>query len=96
MAALIVTTIVGAMTFITTLTENGTVIYTWLLSASGLTGFIAWVGIAISHYRFRKAFIKQGHDLSELKYKAKFFPFGPILALILCILVIVGQDYAAF
>ncbi|EAF2169715.1 amino acid permease [Listeria monocytogenes] len=96
MAALIVTTIVGAMTFITTLTENGTVIYTWLLSASGLTGFIAWVGIAISHYRFRKAFIKQGHDLSELKYKAKFFPFGPILALILCILAIVGQDYAAF
>ncbi|EHG2772349.1 amino acid permease [Listeria monocytogenes] len=96
MAALIVTTIVGAMTFITTLTENGTVIYTWLLSASGLTGFIAWVGIAISHYRFRKAFIKQGHDLSELKYKAKFFLFGPILALILCILVIVGQDYAAF
>ncbi|EKY8046257.1 amino acid permease [Listeria monocytogenes] len=96
MAALIVTTIVGAMTFITTLTENGTVIYTWLLSDSGLTGFIAWVGIAISHYRFRKAFIKQGHDLSELKYKAKFFPFGPILALILCILVIVGQDYAAF
>ncbi|EAE3002011.1 amino acid permease [Listeria monocytogenes] len=96
MAALIVTTIVGAMTFITTLTENGTVIYTWLLSASGLTGFIAWVGIAISHYRFRKAFIKQGHDLSELKYKAKFFPFGPILALVLCIVVIVGQDYAAF
>ncbi|MBC2124612.1 amino acid permease [Listeria innocua] len=96
MAALIVTTIVGAMTFITTLTENGTVIYTWLLSASGLTGFIAWVGIAISHYRFRKAFIKQGHDLNELKFKAKFFPFGPILALILCILVIVGQDYAAF
>ncbi|ENL6026186.1 amino acid permease [Listeria monocytogenes] len=96
MAALIVTTIVGAMTFITTLTENGTVIYTWLLSASGLTGFIAWVGIAISHYRFRKAFIKQGHGLSELKYKAKFFPFGPILALVLCILVIVGQDYAAF
>ncbi|EMC7503105.1 amino acid permease [Listeria innocua] len=96
MAALIVTTIVGAMTFITTLTENGTVIYTWLLSASGLTGFIAWVGIAISHYRFRKAFIKQVHDLNELKYKAKFFPFGPILALILCILVIVGQDYAAF
>ncbi|MBC1483308.1 amino acid permease [Listeria sp. FSL L7-1485] len=96
MAALIVTTIIGAMTFITTLTENGTVIYTWLLSASGLTGFIAWVGIAISHYRFRKAFLKQGHDLNELKYKAKFFPFGPILALILCILVIIGQDYAAF
>lgn len=96
MAALVVTTIVGALTFVTTLSENGTIIYTWLLSASGLTGFIAWVGIAISHYRFRKAFLKQGHDLSELKYRAKFFPFGPILALILCILVIIGQDYQSF
>ncbi|WP_088809239.1 MULTISPECIES: amino acid permease [Listeria] len=96
MAALVVTTIVGALTFVTTLSENGTVIYTWLLSASGLTGFIAWVGIAISHYRFRRAFIKQGHDLNELKYRAKFFPFGPILALILCILVIIGQDYNSF
>lgn len=95
-AALIATTIIGALTFITTLSENGTVIYTWLLSASGLTGFIAWVGIAISHYRFRRAFVKQGYSLDTLAYKAKFFPFGPILALALCLLVIVGQDYNAF
>lgn len=95
-AALITTTIIGALTFITTLSENGTVIYTWLLSASGLTGFIAWVGIAISHYRFRRAFVKQGYSLDTLAYKAKFFPFGPILALALCLLVIVGQDYNAF
>ena len=66
------------------------------MSASGLTGFIAWIGIAVSHYRFRRAFKAQGHDLSELKYKAKWFPFGPILALILCILVIIGQDIQSF
>ena len=35
-------------------------------------------------------------SLSELKYKAKWFPFGPLLALFLCILVIVGQDIQAF
>ncbi len=34
--------------------------------------------------------------MSELKYHAKWFPFGPILALILCILVIAGQNTAAF
>ena len=27
---------------------------------SGMTGFIAWLGIAISHYRFRKAYELQG------------------------------------
>ncbi len=63
-----------------------------ILAASGLTGFIAWLGIAISHYRFRRAYVAQGKNLSDLIYKAKWFPFGPLFALALCILVIIGQD----
>ncbi len=64
----------------------------FILAASGLTGFIAWLGIAISHYRFRKAYVAQGYDTKQLIYKAKWFPFGPIFAFILCLLVIIGQD----
>ena len=67
-------------------------LYEYILAASGLTGFIAWLGIAISHYRFRRAFIAQGRSLDELAYRAKWFPFGPLLALTLCVLVIIGQD----
>lgn len=92
--ALMLTTFVGTLAFASSI--FGTHIYLFLVAASGLTGFIAWIGIALTHYRFRRAFIKQGHDLSELKYKAKWFPFGPLLALFLCILVIVGQDIQAF
>ena len=66
--------------------------YEYILAASGLTGFIAWLGIAISHYRFRRAYIAQGKPLEALTYRAKWFPFGPLLALGLCILVIIGQD----
>ncbi|MBF7024456.1 amino acid permease [Staphylococcus kloosii] len=66
--------------------------YEYIVAASGMTGFIAWVGIAVSHYRFRKAFDKQHYDKSILKYKAKLFPFGPIFAGILCVIVIIGQD----
>ena len=66
--------------------------YEYIVAASGMTGFIAWVGIAVSHYRFRRAFNVQHHRKSELKYKAKWFPFGPIFAGILCVIVIVGQD----
>ncbi len=94
MPALLGTTAIGLLTFFTSI--FGDRIYNFLVSASGLSGFIAWVGIAISHYRFRRAFKVQGHDLSELRYHAKWFPFGPILALILCILVIVGQDMHSF
>ncbi|WMZ63347.1 exonuclease subunit SbcD [Staphylococcus pseudintermedius] len=66
--------------------------YEYIVAASGLTGFIAWVGIAVSHYRFRKAFAAQNYDVQKLKYQAKWFPFGPILAAVLCIIVIIGQD----
>ena len=92
--ALLATILVSLLTFTTSI--FGQKIYMWLVAASGLTGFIAWVGIALSHYRFRQAFIKQGHQLSELKYHAKLFPLGPIIALILCIIVIGGQNIEAF
>lgn len=93
-AALIATTVVALVTFISSVA--GPQIYLWLVAASGLTGFIAWVGIALSHYRFRRAFIKQGHTLDELAYHATWFPVGPIITLILCILVICGQNITAF
>ncbi len=44
--------------------------YNYLINASGLSGFIAWLGIAVAHYRFRRAYVKQGRKLSDLKYKA--------------------------
>ncbi|WP_191988565.1 amino acid permease [Levilactobacillus yonginensis] len=92
--ALFATTFIAALTFISSIA--GPQIYMWLVAASGLTGFIAWFGIALSHYRFRRAFIKQGHQLNELGYHAKWFPVGPILALVLCVAVIVGQDPQSF
>lgn len=93
-AAVVVTVVIGMFTFLTSFFGPG--IYYYLVAASGLSGFIAWIGIAISHYRFRRAFIKQGHDLSELRYHAKWFPIGPILALIMSIIIVIGQDTASF
>ncbi|MBT2668308.1 amino acid permease [Bacillus sp. ISL-4] len=94
MNALILTALIGGLAFLTSI--FGDHVFTWLLNASGLTGFIAWIGIAISHYRFRRAYVAQGGDLNELKYKAKWFPLGPILSFVLCMGVIAGQNYQAF
>lgn len=91
--ALILTTIVASFCFLTGTYAESTV-YVWLVAASGLAGFIAWVGIAVCHYRFRKAFVYQNKDLGSLKYKAILYPFGPILALIMCIVIIIGQGYS--
>ncbi|MFE7630160.1 amino acid permease [Kocuria sp. NPDC057446] len=95
MNALIATTVVGGASFLTTLIGDGDA-YVWLVSASGLAGFIVWMGIAWSHYRFRKAYTVQGKDLADLPYRARFFPLGPMVALVLCAVVILGQNYQAF
>ncbi|WP_426449361.1 amino acid permease [Paenibacillus sp. S-38] len=93
--ALMATAALGMLAFLSSFFGEG-VVYTWLLSASGMTGFIAWLGIAVSHYRFRKAFVAQGKSLDDLPYRAKWFPFGPILAGVLCTIVIIGQSIGAF
>ncbi|MCY1349037.1 Lysine-specific permease [compost metagenome] len=95
LVALLATTAVGALCFLTSLFESKSV-YLWLLNLSGMTGFIAWLGIAVSHYRFRKGFVAQGHDLSRLPYRSPFFPYGPIFAFALCLIVTLGQNYQAF
>ncbi|WP_051317305.1 amino acid permease [Ectobacillus panaciterrae] len=93
--ALLVTSSIGALAFLASLFGDG-VVYVWLLNASGMSGFIAWLGIAVSHYRFRKAYIAQGRNMNELPFQAKWFPFGPIFAFVLCGIVILGQNYSAF
>lgn len=87
--AILATVAIGLLAFLTSI--FGTEIYFYLVAASGLSGFLAWIGIAICHFRFRRAFIKQGHKLSELGYHAKWFPIGPIIALILSIIIVIGQ-----
>ncbi|MFD1956988.1 amino acid permease [Paenibacillus thailandensis] len=89
-AALLVTSAFGLLAFLASLFGDG-VIYTWLLNASGMTGFIVWFGIAVSHYRFRRAWAAQGRSLDELPYRSKWFPAGPLIAMAMCGVVILGQ-----
>lgn len=52
-----------------------------------------WIGISISHFRFRRAFVAQGYSLDLLPFKARLFPVGPIFAFAICLFVLVGQGY---
>jgi len=94
MPALMATSAVGAIGFIASVISPDAA-YLWLVNVSGLAGFITWVGIAVAHYRFRRAYMRQGHNLNDLPYTAPFFPVGPIIAFIMCLLVIGGQNYEA-
>ena len=93
--AFLATAAFGVFAFLTSLIGEGTA-YNWLINISGMSGFIAWLGIAIAHYRFRRAFHAQGKSLDAIPFKALFYPFGPIFATILCLIIIAGQNYTAF
>ncbi|MGE5627070.1 MAG: amino acid permease [Solirubrobacterales bacterium] len=95
MNALYLTALVACSAFFASLIGDGKIYYA-LVNISGITAFFAWLGIAICHYRFRRAYIAQGRKLEDLKYRAKWFPFGPILAMILCTIVIFGANIWIF
>lgn len=90
--ALLATTLVGLAGFITSLVGDGKA-YEFLLTVSALAGFITWMGISWSHYRFRRALVIQRISLDSLPYRARFFPAGAIVALVACVLIVVGQSY---
>lgn len=94
-AGIILTCAIGALAFLASFFGDG-MVYIWLMNAISITGFIFWLGISISHYRFRKALIAQGHSLDKLPYKAKWFPIGPIFAIACGVIVILAQNFQAF
>lgn len=93
--AIYATTLVACTAFFASLIGDGKIYYI-LYNASGITAFFAWLGIGICHYRFRKAYVSQGNNLEDLKFKAKFYPFGPIMAIALCVVVIFGANIWVF
>ena len=91
--AMAVTTVTAAFGFMTQLVFNDA--YIWLVNIVGISGIIMWLGIAVSHIRFRSAYLLQGYRLEDLPYRSPFFPAGPIIAFIMCLVVMAGQNYEA-
>jgi lysine-specific permease len=91
------TSLVGCLAFIVSLPQVGQgQAYDWLLSLSSTTGFIAWLGIAINHIRFRMAYKAQGRNLKDLPFMSRLYPFGPIYTIFICAIILLGQGYTAF
>ena len=65
-----------------------TQVYLWLMATTGIAGTVAWIMISLSHIPFRRAYLRSGKTLAELKYRAPLFPLVPILSIILNVIVI--------
>jgi len=55
-----------------------------LMAVSGMSGTVTWIVIALAQYKFRRAHIREGGKVSDLKYRAPLFPYIPLLCIALC------------
>jgi amino acid transporter len=69
-------------------------VFTYLISISGAATFIAWGFIGITHIRFRRAWLCQGHSLDELPFRAMWYPFGAYFVAGLNIFLVIIQGYS--
>ncbi|NGM82049.1 amino acid permease [Paenibacillus sp. 7124] len=85
MPALILTALGGVLSLISSVIPAQQV-YIILVSISGLAVVIVWMGIAASQFMFRRAYLKAGNAVNDLKFKTPLYPIVPIAAFLLCFL----------
>lgn len=90
--ALTVSAIVASVALVSSIVAPDTV-FLWLSGISGFAGILVWMGVALSQYLFRRRYLAEGNRLDDLKYKVKLFPLVPILAIILCLVALVGLAF---
>jgi amino acid permease len=93
--ALLATGLLSTLAFFSTAVGEHK-IYQIFYNASSLSGFIIWLGIAVCHLRFRQAWTAQGRSPDELKFRSKFYPYGPWLAIVLFVVVLFGANIGVF
>ncbi len=92
LVALLTSAAVGSLVFLSSFIGNGA-LFSYLVQISALSGFIAWFGIALSHYKFRKDYLPMHGGLVVLPYKAKFYPYAQIISMVMIGLIVIAQCY---
>ncbi|PQE04284.1 Amino acid polyamine transporter I protein [Rutstroemia sp. NJR-2017a BVV2] len=75
--------------------ETANTALNWLYSLSGLSSLFTWGSICLAHIRFRDAWKKQGHSLSELAFTSQVGVIGSWVGFILNCLVLIAQFWTA-
>jgi amino acid transporter len=75
--------------------EDGSTVFTWLLSLSGLSYFFVWGSICLAHIRFRAAWKAQGYDIKQIPYRPALGVWGSWIGFVLNILCLMATFYNA-
>lgn len=75
--------------------EQGSVIFDWLLALSGLATLFTWGSISFAHIRFRKAWKQRGRSLDDIPFKAVGGVWGSWVALFIIFIALAAQFFVA-
>jgi amino acid transporter len=71
------------------------VAYTYLINLSGVSTFIVWAVIILTHIQFRRGLKAQGVSINELPFRAMWYPYGAYFGLGANIFLIFFQGYTS-
>ncbi|KAG6813772.1 hypothetical protein H0H92_007724 [Tricholoma furcatifolium] len=71
-------------------------LWSWLQNIVGVSNQIAWLSIGLASWRFRRAWVRQGRSLDELKFRARWtWPWGPAFVVITVLFMIIGTSFSS-
>lgn len=65
-------------------------VYIALVSISGLAVVVVWMSISASQFMFRRRYLQEGNDLSDLVYRTPWYPLVPIVSFLMCLASLIG------
>lgn len=90
LVAILVAALLGILSFLADLKEQG-IVLEWLLAISGLSTVFTWTSICLCHIRFRRAWAARGRSLDKMAYTSQVGVLGSYVGLTLNTLVLVAQ-----
>ncbi|EDO17916.1 hypothetical protein Kpol_1010p32 [Vanderwaltozyma polyspora DSM 70294] len=92
--ATLVTLFFGLISFVAA-SDKQAEVFTWLSALSGLSTIFCWMGINISHIRFRRAMDIQGRSLEEMPYLSQVGVYGSWYGCIILFLVLIAAFWTS-
>ena len=90
----LLSTILLSGLFLSMSTMGNGVFFNYIIQISSLSGFLVWLGIALSHYQFRKKYlVAKNIAIEQLSYRSKLFPSATVASIFIILTVIIGQVF---
>jgi amino acid transporter len=93
-AAVLATWSIGLLAYLN-VTNSGATVFTWFMNISTMSGFIAWIIVAITYLRFRKA-MEFNNMWHVLPYKTPLQPYATYFVLVILILLTLTSGFQIF